>query len=97
MAITKDEHVRGRFDSHLLGRRFVQVDEARFGGDRKNAGVIKTMVKEPFIMIEQKGIDPMMMENHMVFMVSSNESSVVPADIGDRRWQVFEVANNKAG
>jgi len=93
VSITKDDHVSGRFNQHLEGRRFVYVDEAMFGGDRKNAGVIKTMLTEPRIMIEKKGIDPVFLDNHMIFMVTSNERSVVPADIGDRRWQVIEVAD----
>ncbi|WP_109465262.1 DUF5906 domain-containing protein [Albibacillus kandeliae] len=91
VSITKDDHVSGRFNQHLLGRRFVYVDEAMFGGDRRNAGVIKTMLTEPRIMIEAKGVDPIWLDNHMIFMVTSNERSVVPADIGDRRWQVLEV------
>jgi hypothetical protein len=95
VSITKDDHVSGRFNQHLEGRRFVYVDEAIFGGDRKNAGVIKTMLTEPQIMIERKGVDPIWLENHMIFMVTSNERSVVPADIGDRRWQVFEVSDGK--
>ncbi|MGC3938752.1 DUF5906 domain-containing protein [Roseobacter sp. EG26] len=95
VSITKDDHVRGRFNQHLEGRRFVYVDEAIFGGDRKNAGVIKTMLTEPQIMIERKGVDPFLLDNHMIFMVTSNESSVVPADIGDRRWQVFEVSDER--
>lgn len=93
VSVTKDDHVRGRFNQHLEGRRFVYVDEAMFGGDRKNAGVIKTMLTEPQIMIERKGVDPIWLDNHMVFMIASNERSVVPADIGDRRWQVFEVSD----
>ena len=95
VSITKDDHVSGRFNQHLEGRRFVYVDEAIFGGDRKNAGVIKTMLTEPQIMIERKGVDPIWLDNHMIFMVTSNERSVVPADIGDRRWQVFEVSDEK--
>ncbi len=95
VSITKDDHVRGRFNQHLEGRRFVYVDEAMFGGDRKNAGVIKTMLTEPQIMIERKGVDPIWLDNHMIFMITSNERSVVPADIGDRRWQVFEVSDGK--
>jgi len=95
VSITKDDHVRGRFNQHLEGRRFVYVDEAMFGGDRKNAGVIKTMLTEPQIMIERKGVDPIWLDNHMIFMITSNERSVVPADIRDRRWQVFEVSDGK--
>lgn len=92
VSITKDDHVSGKFNQHLEGRRFVYVDEAMLGGDRRNAGAIKTMLTEPKIMIERKGVDPIAYDNRMIFMATSNERSVVPADIGDRRWQVFEVS-----
>ena len=95
VSITKDDHVSGKFNQHLEGRRFVYVDEAMFGGDRRNAGVIKTMLTEPKIMIERKGVDPIAYDNHMIFMATSNERSVVPADIGDRRWQVFQVSPDR--
>lgn len=97
VSVTKDDHVSGRFNQHLEARRLVYVDEAMFGGDRKNAGVIKTMLTEPRIMIERKGVDPVWLDNHMIFIVTSNENSTVPADIGDRRWQAIKVADTHRG
>ncbi len=49
---------------------------------------------EPYVILEQKGIDPIQVRNHMIFIVASNEDAAVPADLGDRRWQVLEVADN---
>ncbi|MDX2277642.1 MAG: PriCT-2 domain-containing protein [Hyphomonadaceae bacterium] len=96
VAITNHEHVQGRFTGHLLGRRFIFVDEGIFGGNRKEAGVIKTRVTEKTIMHELKGVDPMFMPNRTVWMIASNEKSVVPADKGDRRWQMFDVCDARA-
>jgi hypothetical protein len=91
--ITHHEQVSGRFNAHLVGKRFVFIDEGIFGGNRRDAGVVKTRVTEPWIMLEAKGVDPMRMRNRMIFMVASNEESVVPADLWDRRWQMFEVGD----
>ena len=33
----------------------------------------------------------------MIFMIASNADSIVAADKGDRRWQVFQVADAKRG
>jgi uncharacterized protein DUF5906/TOTE conflict system primase-like protein/primase-like protein len=92
-AITNQAHVSGRFNSHLFGRRFVFIDEGTFGGNRREAGVIKTRITEPWIILEAKGVDPIRIRNRMIFMIASNEDSIVPADKADRRWQVFEVGN----
>jgi len=91
--ITHEAHVRGRFNSHLFGQRLVFIDEGMWGGNRQNAGVMKTRVTEPYIIIEPKGIDPILVKNRCIYMIASNEASIVPADISDRRWQLFEVGD----
>lgn len=89
--ITQDSHVSGRFNAHLFGRRFIFIDEGMWGGNRQDAGTIKTRITEPYIMLEAKGIDPIRLRNRTIYMISSNEASIVPADVADRRWQIFEV------
>jgi len=93
VSVTKEDHITGRFNQHFMGKRFVYIDEGMFGGDRRKAGVIKTMITEPRVMLEAKGMDAFLMENHMIFMVTSNERSIVAADIGDRRWQMLSVGD----
>jgi hypothetical protein len=92
-AVTNPSHVSGRFNAHLVGRRFVFLDEAIYGGSRKDAGTIKTQLTEPYIMLERKGVDAIRLRNRMIFMVASNEETVVPADLADRRWMIFEVGD----
>jgi len=41
--------------------------------------------------MEAKGIDPIRVRNRSIYMIASNEDSIVPADHADRRWQVFKV------
>lgn len=94
-AVTHPEHVIGRFSGHLMSRRFVFIDEGTFGGNRKDAGLLKTRITEPIMMFERKGIDPIRMRNRMIFMIASNEASVVPADKNDRRWMVLEVGDDR--
>lgn len=95
ISITQAAHVLGRFNSHLASKRLIFIDEGSFGGNRKEAGVIKTRVTEPYVVMEQKGVDPIRMKNFSLVILASNEDSVVPADTGDRRWMVFEVNNNR--
>lgn len=92
-SITQESHVAGRFNAHLFGRRFIFIDEGIWGGNRPDAGTIKTRVTEPYIMIEAKGVDPIRVRNRTIYMISSNEASIVPADIADRRWQILDVGD----
>ena len=91
--ITNESHVSGRFNAHLNGKRFVFVDEGTFGGNRKDAGTIKTRITEEWFIMEPKGVDPIRMRNRMIFMFASNETSIVAADKADRRFQVLEVGD----
>ena len=97
VTVTHPEHVVGRFSGHLMGIRFVFVDEGTFGGSKKDAGLLKTRITEPKLMFERKGIDPITMTNRLLFMVASNEASVVHADKNDRRWMVLDVGDEHRG
>jgi hypothetical protein len=90
--ITQQKHVTGNFNAHLAAKRFVFIDEGTFGGDRAAAGVLKARITEPYFLLEAKGVDAIRMVNRLIFMVASNEASVVPADRADRRWQMFLVS-----
>jgi hypothetical protein len=93
IAVTHEAQVTGRFNAHFEARRFVFIDEGMFGGNRKDAGIIKTRLTEPYVVLERKGVDAIRIRNRAIFMVASNEESIVPADLGDRRWMIFEVGD----
>ncbi|WP_417490346.1 DUF5906 domain-containing protein [Maricaulis sp.] len=93
--VTHPEHVTGRFNSHLFAKRVLFIDEGTFGGSKRDAGVIKTRITEDWIMIEQKGVDPIRLRNRLITLVASNEDSAVTADLQDRRWQVLDVSSKR--
>lgn len=93
--VTHSEQVTGRFSGHLMARRFVFIDEGTFGGNRRDAGMLKTRITEPILTFERKGIDAVRVRNRLMFMVASNELSVVPADVNDRRWMVVQVGDGR--
>jgi len=93
--VTHPEQVPGRFSGHLMARRFGFIDEGTFGGNRRDAGMLKTRITEPILTFERKGIDAVRVRNRLMFMVASNELSVVPADVNDRRWMVVQVGDQR--
>ena len=95
ITVTHQSQVVGRFNAHFEARRFVFIDEGIFGGNRKDSGTIKTRLTEPFVMLERKGVDAVRLRNRMIFMVASNEESIVSADLGERRWMIFNVGDAK--
>lgn len=93
--LTHANHVSGHFNAHVFGRRFIFIDEGTYGGDKQSAGVLKTRITEPFFLLEAKGVDAIRVANRSVYMIASNNESIVAADIGDRRWMVFRVGDGR--
>lgn len=90
--VTHQTHVSGNFNAHLFGRRLVFIDEGIFGGDKAKAGLIKVRITEPYFVVERKGVDAIRAPNRSIYMVASNNDQPVAADIGDRRWTMFNVS-----
>jgi hypothetical protein len=91
-AITDPSQVQGKFNGHMVGRRFLFIDECVFGGSRETLGNLKTRITEPMISLERKGHDAVFMPNRAVFAIASNEASVVAPDRGDRRFMLMPVS-----
>ena len=90
MQITNEEHLVGRFNGHLRSCLFLFADEAFWAGNKKGESVLKGLITEPRIMIEQKGIDPVQWPNQLHIAMSANADWVVPASAGERRYAVFK-------
>ena len=86
--------VTGRFNHHLKNALLVFVDEGFWAGDKQAEGVIKNMITEPNIAIEQKGKDVIQVRNHINLIMASNNSWVVPAGLEERRFLVLDVSDS---
>jgi Family of unknown function (DUF5906) len=93
MQITNQEHLVGKFNGHLRSCLFLFADEAFWAGDKKGESVLKGMITEPTLTIEQKGIDPVQWRNRLHLAMAANAEWVVPASAGERRYAVFKCAD----
>ena len=91
MSVSHATQVAGRFNSHLKNKVVVFIDEGFWAGDKAAEGVLKSVVTEPYIAIEQKGIDIVRVRNHINLLMASNNDWVVPANLSERRFQVLKV------
>lgn len=89
-------YVTGQFNSHMASCLFLQADEAVWAGDKSAEGRLKGLVTSKYQMIEQKGIDPIRLENYIRLIMTSNEDWVVPAGKDERRFCVLDVSNTVA-
>jgi len=95
-AVTQDKHLTGAFNRHLSGTLLLHSEEALYGGDRKHASVIRSLITDEFRMFEQKGLDAKKINNFLRLIMVSNSPHAAPAMPGDRRYTVINMGARKA-
>jgi hypothetical protein len=93
--ITNGTQLTGRFNAHLRDLVVLFCDEALLVGDQKAVGVLKGLCTEQTIPIEGKGANIVTVKNMLHILLASNNQSVVPAALTERRFAVFEVLDTR--
>jgi hypothetical protein len=94
--IFHQNHLTGNFNGHLRSCLFLFADEAFWAGDKKGESVLKGLVTERMLAIEQKGIDVVAWPNRLHVLMAANAEWVVPASHDERRFAVFDVSDRYA-
>lgn len=93
--VTNDEHIHGRFNQHLARTVLMHSDEALYAGDKKHAGIIRSLITDELRIYEQKGIDAKQIRNFLRLIITSNEIHAAPVKPGDRRYTVAMMGDRK--
>jgi len=93
--LNNSHHVTGNFNAHLQDSVLCLLDEAFWAGDKKSEGVLKTLITEPFIMIEGKYRNAVMTKNHLHIIIAGNEHWLVTAGMDERRFFVLDVSDER--
>jgi phage/plasmid-associated DNA primase len=91
--VVNQDHVTGHFNAHLRACLFLFADECFWAGDKKAERVLKGLITEPTIEIEQKGVDVTTCINRLKMLMAANADWVVPASHDERRYAMFDVNN----
>ena len=94
--ISNAKHLTGNFNAHQRDCIFLGADEALFAGDRSHVGIMKSVITEPFLVVEPKGRDAVQSPNYLHVMMATNEDWAVPASLRSRRWLVLDVNESRA-
>jgi hypothetical protein len=93
--ISNSKHLVGAFNAHLRNCLFLFADEAFWAGDKQGESVLKALITEPVLMIEQKGVDATQWRNRVHLIMAANAEWVVPASHDERRYAMFNVSNKR--
>ena len=91
--VAQARHLTGNFNGHLRDAVVVFADEAFGTHDKEAEAVLKALITEPTITIEQKYRDVVTAKNVTHLIVASNHAWVVPAGLGERRFFVLDVSS----
>lgn len=94
--VTQEKHLTGSFNRHLAGTLLLHSEEALYGGDRKHANIIRSLITDKTRMYEPKGLDAKSVRNHLRLIMLSNLYKAAPAMPGDRRYTVIDMGERKA-
>ncbi len=95
--ISSPRELIGNFNGHLADTCFLFADEAFFSGDKSAEGRLKSLITEPNLSIERKGIDSESQPNYLKIVMATNNDWAVPADKDSRRYCVCDVSSAKIG
>jgi hypothetical protein len=95
LQVSQASHMVGNFNAHLRNCVLLFADEAFYAGDKRHESVLKALVTEQTIAIEEKGVDVEAAPNFVHLILASNEEWVVPAGPFERRFFVLNVATER--
>ena len=90
--ISNPSHLVGNFNSHLKDSIILFADEAFFAGDRKHESVLKMLITEDTIPIEQKHVDVEPYPNYIHLIMAANDPHIIRATGDERRYFVLDVS-----
>ncbi|MCE0742909.1 DUF5906 domain-containing protein [Acetobacter sicerae] len=91
------EHFLGRFNGTLERCLLLHVEEGTWAGDKQAESIQKNLITAKTMTYEDKGVDPKIAPSYLRLFISSNEDWIVPASADERRWAIFDVADDKRG
>ncbi len=97
LAVERTRSLTGQFNAHLRDLVVLVANEAVFAGDHSSGAVLRSLICDPTMQIEQKGVDPFEVRNFLHILMTTNEDWAVPVSLKDRRFAIFDVSPRRVG
>lgn len=85
----------GSFNAHMRDCIVLFADEAVTASDKREEGLLKSLVTERTVMSHAKGVDAEAAPNYVHMIMASNHDWVVPAGPHERRFVVIDVGSGQ--
>jgi len=88
-----------RFNGSVQSKLFINANELSLvDSETFNAAFdrMKSLITDPFVQIEKKGIEHIQIDNHCNFICTTNHVHTIKLEADDRRYAVFETSGRYA-
>ncbi|CAL8468248.1 g7787 [Coccomyxa elongata] len=90
------QDLTGTFNSHTVQKLLVNLDEATFGGLKRENQILKNFITEPRATLTEKFKDSVEINSYVNLVITTNEDFPVAITEGDRRYFVLEYSEHIA-
>lgn len=93
--VSNEGHLLGNFNAHLAAKLLVHAEESFWAGSNSAEGRLKDMITSNSMLLEYKGKDAIVIDNHCRFLVTTNSDWAVPAALEERRFACFDIGEEQ--
>jgi len=95
METSSIDRLTGRFNSHIVDKMFLALNEAFFAGNHKDAAIIKSFITEPRMVLEPKFVNPQEVKICCDLIMTTNAKWVAQAARQNRRNLILDTSAQK--
>jgi len=89
------DDIVGNFNPSAEGRLLINLNECTWAGRKSQSGILKALVTEDKMTINNKNVKPYMIENYSNVIVTSNDDNPIEIEQKDRRYFVLDIKEEK--
>ena len=96
---TRIDDVMGRFNGAIRAKKLIVLNECDMTGSRWHGAndQLKGLITEPYVSIEEKGIDIKRIDDFAGYMILSNHAMPIRIELGDERFVALDVSAKYKG
>lgn len=89
------EEIVGNFNPSAEARLLINLNECTWAGRKSQSGILKALVTEDKMTINNKNVKPYMIENFSNVIVTSNDENPIEVEQKNRRYFVLDIKEEK--
>ena len=96
---TRLHDVMGRFNGAIRAKKLIVLNECDMTGSEWHGAnnQLKGLITEPYISIEEKGVDTKVLDDFAGYMILSNHAMPIRIELGDERFVALDVSARYKG